>query len=161
MCPPTDLKNMEVSMKTLLSVLLLLVFSYALGHKCSRCGFDNDGKYYPAYSKQLDKAIQFTVKRMKVKIPKSEWTYLNHLVKVENRYGYLLLKNRKSSAFGLGQLLKLSYKRVKVPYGVPCASCQVEAMIKYVTPRYRSFSRAWSFWNSSPTRHYNRKRKWY
>ena len=60
--------------------------------------------------------------------------------------GNILAKNPKSTAYGLGQLLRSTYHSVHVPYKTTCTACQLEAMRVYIHSRYGTPKRAYIFW---------------
>lgn len=60
-------------------------------------------------------------------------------------------RNKRSSAYGLGQFLNSTWKSVGIKR-TDCGTCQVEAMALYCRGRYGSVANAWKAWQ---------KRRWY
>ena len=117
------------------------------GAECSRCKYVKYSNYYPPYSQQFEDCLSYTEKRVKLFVPENDRQYMKKLLNKENVKGDVRLKNKNSTAYGLGQGLRSTYKNVGVPYGNHCPSCQLEMVLKYRYRRYSSFSHAWRFWN--------------
>ena len=137
-----------MSIKKILAPLIaILICSNAIAATCKRCHYTFTGTKFPAYSKPLLDALTFTTKRLKIKLSKNEVSALQKILKRENSSGSLHAKNPKSSAFGLPQVLRGTYRGVGVPYGIICPSCQLEVMLKYVGNRYGTFHQASRHWD--------------
>lgn len=123
--------------------------------RCSRCGFDlyNRSNMILA-SRHSDGALRH-------QLSKQDELCLMKIIKVESNYR-VYAKNRRSSARGLGQLLKSTLhgvnktikkqNRCPIDYQSLCPSCQMEATKIYIKSRYGTPTRAWRFW---------RQRHWY
>jgi hypothetical protein len=113
---------------------------------CKRCGYDVTRRsnlvlasrhtYSPRMSRRDELALMKIIKR--------------------ESGGRVEARNKRSSAFGVGQLLKSTYRGVNkqlvkqkkppIRYGSLCPSCQVEATKVYIKSRYGTPSKAYQFW---------------
>jgi soluble lytic murein transglycosylase-like protein len=54
--------------------------------------------------------------------------------------------NKSSGAFGIAQFLPQTWANYNYPYQPKDATIQIKAGLRYITKRYGSPCRAWSFW---------------
>jgi hypothetical protein len=65
--------------------------------------------------------------------------------------------NERSGAFGIPQFLPATWGNYKFPYEPASARVQITAGLRYITVRYGTPCKAWSFWQ----RQANRGNAWY
>jgi len=75
----------------------------------------------------------------------SEYKCLEQLVQHESGWR-ITAHNKSSGAFGLFQFLPKTWGNYKYPYKPKEASIQITAGLRYITKRYGSPCKAWSFW---------------
>jgi SLT domain-containing protein len=78
----------------------------------------------------------------------SEYKCLEQLVQRESGWR-ITAHNKSSGAFGLFQFLPSTWGNYKFPYKPKEASIQITAGLRYITKRYGSPCKAWSFWQSN------------
>lgn len=116
---------------------------------CSRCGYN---QYNRSNMVLASRHSDVSLGRLSLKEEKC-------LLKIVQREsgGRVYAKNKRSSAYGLGQILRSTHKginkslkvrgRCPIPYSTLCASCQLEATRVYIKNRYGLPSKALRFWN--------------
>jgi SLT domain-containing protein len=75
----------------------------------------------------------------------SEYKCLEQLIQHESGWR-INAHNKSSGAFGLFQFLPSTWGNYKFPYKPKDASIQVKAGLRYITKRYGTPCKAWSFW---------------
>lgn len=82
---------------------------------------------------------------------RAEYKCLEQLVQHESGWR-IQAHNKRSGAFGLFQFLPSTWGNYKFPYKPKEASIQITAGLRYITKRYGSPCKAWSFWQRNAKR---------
>lgn len=124
-------------------------------NSCARCGYNQHNR------SNMILASRHSDGTLRNKLSYKDELCLMKIIKVESNYR-VYAKNRRSSARGLGQLLKSTLRgvnktikkqnRCPIDYQSLCPSCQMEATKIYIKSRYGTPTRAWRFW---------RQKHWY
>ena len=81
----------------------------------------------------------------------SEYECLKELVQHESGWR-INAHNKSSGAYGLFQFLPATWGNYKFPYKPKKASIQITAGLRYITKRYGSPCKAWTFWQKNAKR---------
>ena len=139
----------------LLAILMATIGSYA---ECPDCGemFRTTGRF-DYNSPEFKRIVRSEASKLKIRLSETDYKSIVLLLNKENPQGRTDLKNPRSTAWGLPQALRSTYRNHGHQYGTVCPYCQINLFLKYVKGRYGNPTKAWQFW-SGKDRHGKRRR---